>query len=120
MKSLVELHGGSVRAESPGLNQGATFTVTLPMTVLKRKSDDRHPIGYDGAGATIDVTLDRVRVLVIDDDRDSLDLIRRLLSGRKAEVLLASSAEEGLRLVDQEKPHVIISDIGMPTKTVWK
>ncbi len=116
VKSLVELHGGSIRAESPGLNQGATFTVTLPLTVLKRKSDERHPVGHDGAGSTIDVTLEGVRVLVIDDDRDSLDLVRRLLMGRKAEVLLASSAEEGLRMVDREKPDVIISDIGMPDK----
>jgi PAS domain S-box-containing protein len=116
VKSLVELHGGNVRAESTGLNQGATFTVTLPLTVLKQKSEDRHPIGHDGAPSMIDVTLDGVRVLVIDDDRDSLNLVERLLTDRKAEVLLALSAEEGLRLVDEEKPHVIVSDIGMPDK----
>ena len=116
VKSLVELHGGNIRAESPGLNQGATFTVTLPLTVLKQKSDDRHPGGRDGAESTIDVTLDGVRVLVIDDDHDALDVVRRLLMDRKADVLLASSAEEGLRLIDQEKPHVIVSDIGMPDK----
>jgi PAS domain S-box-containing protein len=116
VKSLVELHGGSVRADSAGLNQGATFTVILPLTVLKQKSQDRHPTGQDGTKSIIDVELDGVRVLVIDDDRDSLNLVQRLLTDRKAEVLLALSAEHGLRLVEQEKPHVIISDIGMPNK----
>ncbi len=116
VKSLVELHGGGVRAESPGLNQGAVFTVALPLTVLKQKLQDRHPVSHDGAGSTLGVTLDGVRVLVIDDDRDSLDLVGRLLTERKADVFLALSADEGLRLVDQEKPDVIISDIGMPDK----
>ncbi|MGE5208585.1 MAG: ATP-binding protein [Alphaproteobacteria bacterium] len=116
VKSLVELHGGNVRAESAGLDQGATFIVTLPFTVLKQKPEDRHPVGHDGAPSTIDVALDGVRVLVIDDDRDSLTLVQRLLTDRKAEVLLAVSADEGLRLVEQEKPHVIVSDIGMPNK----
>jgi CheY-like chemotaxis protein len=62
------------------------------------------------------VDLDGVRVLVVDDERDSLELVRRLLRDCKAEVMLASSADDGLRLVSENSPDVIVSDIGMPGK----
>ncbi len=120
VKNLVELHGGTVRAESVGSDQGTTFTVSLPLTALKQKEVDRHPSSHPPLGSTVEVALDGVRVLVVDDDRDSLNLVRRLLTDRRADVVLASSADEGLRLVEQERPHVIVSDIGMPDKDGWE
>jgi CheY-like chemotaxis protein len=60
--------------------------------------------------------LEGVRVLVVDDERDSLEWVHRLLKECKAKVTLATSAQDGLRLVSEEPPDVIVSDIGMPEK----
>jgi CheY-like chemotaxis protein len=62
------------------------------------------------------VDLDGVRVLVVDDERDSLEWVHRLLGDCKAQVILATSAADGLRLVNEQPPDVIVSDIGMPEK----
>ncbi|HEX4665073.1 MAG TPA: ATP-binding protein [Chthoniobacterales bacterium] len=117
VKNLVELHGGSVRVESAGLGCGSTFTVALPLAPLRPIDASRtHPQGGDQDGCAVGIELDGVRVLVVDDERDSLELVRRLLEECKADVVLASSAAEGLRLVREKRPDVIVSDIGMPEK----
>ena len=117
VKNLVELHGGSVRAESEGLGKGATFTVALPLLALRRGESTRtHPGAERSEVCPVNVELEGVRVLVVDDERDALEWVRRLLKECKAEVMLATSAEDGLRLVSEESPDVIVSDIGMPLK----
>ena len=117
VKNLVELHGGSVRAQSEGQGRGATFTIILPLGPLRQgDSARRHPGAAQETRCLVNVELDGVRVLVVDDERDSLELVRRLLKECKADVLLASSAEDGLRLVRENAPDVIVSDIGMPGK----
>jgi signal transduction histidine kinase len=86
VKQLVELHGGSVVAHSPGEGQGATFTVRLPVQVIHGKAGLDHATGEhqsDLRGAT-EVSLRGVRVLVVDDDRDARDLIKRLLTEHDA------------------------------------
>ncbi len=116
VKQLVEMHGGTVRAKSAGEGQGATFSVTLPISVvhplqpekLGTKPDD--PAEFDGDGGN----LGGVRVLVVDDEPDARRLIERVLAEGGAEVALASSAAEALELLDEFKPHVLVSDIGMP------
>jgi len=117
VKNLVELHGGNVRVESEGLGKGATFIVALPLVPpLRGQADGAHPRAEGLDGCAVDVELEGVRVLVVDDERDSLEWVHRLLKECKAEVRLATSAQDGLRLVNEEPPDVIVSDIGMPEK----
>jgi CheY-like chemotaxis protein len=117
VKTLVELHGGTIRVESEGLNRGAAFTVVLPLAPLRQRNGrETHPESSGRNGCDVGVELDGVRVLLVDDERDSLEWVRRLLRECKAEVMVASSADDGLRLVAAESPDVIVSDIGMPDK----
>jgi CheY-like chemotaxis protein len=117
VKNLTELHGGSVRAESEGLGKGATFTVSLPLVSVRQGSGPRvHPGADKSENCPVDVDLAGVRVLVVDDERDSLEFVRRLLKECKANVITAPSAAEGLQLIHAERPDVIVSDIGMPEK----
>jgi signal transduction histidine kinase/CheY-like chemotaxis protein len=117
VKQLVELHGGSVAAYSPGEGQGATFTVRLPVQVIHSSELDRDRLidnlRVDSRIAS-DVSLRGVRVLVVDDDRDARDLIHRLLSEHDADVQLAASAEEALEKIKSRRPDILLSDIGMP------
>jgi CheY-like chemotaxis protein/anti-sigma regulatory factor (Ser/Thr protein kinase) len=116
VKNLVELHGGTVSARSAGEGKGATFVVTLPLSAGVEAGSDRESQEVDPleevAFHTVD--LSGIRVVAVDDDADTRELIRRVLTGCAAEVLTANSAQEALRLVDAERPDLVISDIGMP------
>jgi hypothetical protein len=120
VKQLVELHGGTVRAKSPGVGKGATFTVMLPLTPVHHDpapvGERRHPRADVDASVFPEacVKLTGVRVLVVDDELDARSLVQRLLEDCEAVVLTAASAPEALSLLLQEKPDVLVSDIGMP------
>jgi PAS domain S-box-containing protein len=119
VKQLVELHGGTVRAKSPGEGLGSTFTVMLPITVLhpERPAPETprpKPREHAEASGKASSSLAGVRVLVLDDEPDARQLIRRVLSECEAEVALASSAAEALELIEHFRPDVIVSDVGMP------
>ena len=118
VKSLVELHGGSVTAHSPGEGQGTTVTVSLPLSVVHRQGLlDRRPPPEAPAAAPPAVTaaeLAGLVVLVVDDAADARALIKRVLEDCGAEVVTAGTAAEALALVEQRRPHVLVSDIGMP------
>jgi signal transduction histidine kinase/ActR/RegA family two-component response regulator len=118
VKQLVELHGGTVRADSPGEGRGATFTVELPLAVVHRNVYARerlHPkTSPAGASEFKVMDLSGVKVLVVDDEVDARDLMRRVLGDCDAQVLTAASADEALTIVERERPHVLVSDIGMP------
>jgi CheY-like chemotaxis protein len=119
VKHLVELHGGKVRVKSGGEGQGATFSVEIPVVAAKHEESDRaHPTaaGAESSKACERIALDRLKVLVVDDEPDARELLRRLLVECKAEVMVAESAEKGLEMVVRERPDVIISDIGMPDR----
>jgi PAS domain S-box-containing protein len=119
VKHLVELHGGTVRASSPGDGGGATFSVHLPLTVVYRGSNTetrRHPRAPD---VTMPVNfkapdLAGIKVLVVEDEADARELIQRVLTECGATVITVSKADEALRRVEQERPHLLLSDIGMP------
>jgi PAS domain S-box-containing protein len=119
VKQLVELHGGTIRAKSPGKNQGATFVAALPLTVLHPEVEPlpsrRHP-RVDAAPVVDEscLQLAGVRVLVVDDEPDARALLRRLFEECEAVVSLASSSEEALSILQTQLPDVLISDIGMP------
>jgi PAS domain S-box-containing protein len=120
VKQLVELHGGSVRVTSGGINLGATFTVALPLTVIHPapvpETERRHPGAARGVSVARDscVQIEGVRVLVVDDEPDARALISRFLEDCKAVVSTAASAEEAIQLLTTEIPDVLVSDIGMP------
>jgi signal transduction histidine kinase/ActR/RegA family two-component response regulator len=120
VKQLVELHGGSVQATSPGEGQGATFTVMLPLALKESDSDEQAvEHSFDDERTTTQCAqrnLEYMKVLVVDDEIDAQELVKRVLEECGANVLTASSADEALELVQTYKPNVVVSDIGMPGK----
>lgn len=120
VKQLVEMHGGTVRAKSPGEGQGATFAVSLPILVVHRHEPDGRKVRPKAPGPTElespDDALDGLRVLVVDDEPDARALIQRVLSGCRAEVRVAGSVAEALVVLARFRPHVLVSDIGMPNE----
>ncbi|MDB6165591.1 MAG: rpfC 5 [Lacunisphaera sp.] len=113
VKQLVELHAGTVRAESGGLGHGATFTISLPVSAAHVVHADPAPPASNPLLAA-ETDLEGIKVLTVDDDKDSLDVLRRILAGHNAVVCTASSAQEALGLFEAFAPDVILSDIGMP------
>jgi PAS domain S-box-containing protein len=117
VRHLVELHGGTVHARSAGINQGATFTVTLPISVVKEESlaESRvHPTVETRNNDTMVPRLDGLKVLVIDDEPDARALAQRLLQAQGAIVATAGSATDAYTCIRENRPDVIVSDIGMP------
>jgi PAS domain S-box-containing protein len=113
VKHLVEMHGGEVRAESLGLNQGATFTVSLPAAALRL---DPSPAGGISERLALPSAEDLggIKILVVDDDHDSLEVVKRILSIRNATVQTANTVAQALTLFRSFNPDAILSDIGMP------
>lgn len=118
-RQLVELHGGTLEAESAGEGMGATFTVRLPSIRADRRRTG--PLVSEVAHQPIVLgedferfPLDGLRVAVVDDEADAREMLLHVLSHCNAEVRTASSANEGLSLVREWKPDLLISDIGMP------
>jgi PAS domain S-box-containing protein len=119
VKQLVELHGGSVRAQSEGEGRGSTFVVSLPLAPVRVAPQQASPAAAGGrtAPAVADqdgVDLSGIKVLVVDDEPDALDLIKRVLAMRQATVITATNVADGLRVLQGERPDVLVSDIGMP------
>ena len=118
VKSLVELHGGTVAAASPGEGLGTTVTVRLPVNAVHRPAhaaeDELDPSAGPGEARVVAGELSGIRVLVVDDQADARILISRLLQDSGAEVQTAASADEALRLLADHRPDVLVSDIGMP------
>ena len=116
-KQLMDLHGGSIQAKSMGEGQGATFVVSLPLVILGKESrgaDRIHPTAAELSDPLPLPRLDGLRTLIVDDEVDALELIRRVLQNLGALVTTARSAEDALRLLETSQPDVLISDIGMP------
>ena len=107
VRRLVELHGGDITASSPGLGKGATFTVILPIVACSIDSATEQSFQQDN-------NLGDRKVLVVDDDDDSRNLICYILETKGAEVKAVRSAVEALSVIEQFKPNILISDIGMP------
>jgi signal transduction histidine kinase/ActR/RegA family two-component response regulator len=118
VKHLVELHGGSVHAVSAGEGQGATFTVCLPLTVVQRDGELGSRLHSRSTSRTSPLfrppDLSGIKVLVVDDQPDARDMIKRVLEDCEADVATAGSAAEALRAVEEGWPDVLVSDIGMP------
>ncbi|MBD1911825.1 MULTISPECIES: PAS domain S-box protein [unclassified Leptolyngbya] len=108
VRQLVEAHGGTITAHSPGEGLGATFTVCLPLLDTEVNSEPSNiPSGEEP-----DFT--GIRVLIVDDAPDSRELVAAFLTLYGAEVMAVNSAREVLASLETFKPHLLISDIGMP------
>jgi PAS domain S-box-containing protein len=119
VRHLVELHGGTVICDSPGEGAGAVFTVTLPLAPLQQPSStETEPRAEKPtekpAGMVVVSALGGLRVLVVDDDRETLESLAAVLSGAGAQARTASSASRALEILGHWLPDVIVSDIGMP------
>ena len=119
VRHLVELHNGSISAESPGIDQGATFTVSLPVLDAAETSGLEERTSTLARPETLDEppTLKGLRVLVVDDDRDARDLFTRSLEQYDARVTAVASAAEALAALARWKPDVLVSDIAMPEES---
>ena len=117
VKNLTELHGGSVRAKSAGLGMGSTFIIALPISVVRSLNGGeqrQHPATAIETAFVSSPDLGGIKVMVVDDDLDALELVRRVLEGCKARVTSCSSAAQCLEAVSDCRPDVLITDIGMP------
>lgn len=116
VRHLVELHGGTVRAESPGIGQGATFIVTLPLKpALKPTTPEQlSPTTTHEVAENCLPILEGLRVLVVDDEVDARELIQAMLQPLGVQVKAAASAIEALVALQTFQPDVLLSDIGMP------
>ncbi len=116
-RHLVELHGGTVQAQSRGAGQGATFIVQLPLAPRHGRTQTWQP-EFATAPATqpedTEPSLAGLRVLIVDDEADARELLCVILEQQEAEVISASSTREALSLLQHWRPEVLVSDIGMP------
>jgi CheY-like chemotaxis protein len=111
----VELHGGSVFAKSPGVGEGATFSIAIPVAAVTEQSFPRGEAEGPSQYRTVPA-LNGITVLIVDDDGDSRAIVTRTLEKAGATVSTADSADAALKLIDRNCPHVLVSDIGMPGK----
>jgi CheY-like chemotaxis protein len=117
VRHIVELHGGTVHAESAGPGQGATFTVKLPMMAIQPSIGSRkreHPLAERRSPLEPLSDLKGITVLAVDDEADALGLLRVVLETAGAKVTTASSALAALDLLESIHPDVVVADIGMP------
>ena len=117
VRHLVELHGGTVKAESDGQDQGTRFTVSLPMTVRKIENVTSVPLAVPPPAIIAPISDNRLhgkRILIVEDEPDTRDLFTQFLEQHGALVCQAASVHEALEHLDRELPDLLVSDIGMP------
>ncbi|MBD2094648.1 CHASE domain-containing protein [Trichocoleus sp. FACHB-591] len=117
VRHLVELHGGVVQAESLGEDQGATFRVKLPLITARLESISPEPASTTSSNLGVlepSIDLQGLRVLVVDDEPDAREFVATALEQCGASVIAAASATEALAAIQQQRPDVLVSDIGMP------
>jgi CheY-like chemotaxis protein len=109
-----------VRAASDGEGKGATFTVELPSAILRVPQDEDsriHPRSQARSASPLpEISLEGVRVLIVDDEADAAAMLRQLLERSRAEVAVVASVDQALELLEHDQYDVLVSDIGMPRR----
>ena len=116
VRHLVELHGGSISAESSGLGEGSVFTVELPLAEERRdpaRAEERREVERRRSRKG-SIRLDGVHVLLVEDDDDSRKLLGAILKRHGARVTATKSVAEALSVFPTDVPDLLVSDIGMP------
>ncbi len=116
---LAELHGGTVHAQSAGEGKGATFSVTLPLSIAPAESvpalfSEATPPSSGGEGSGRAPQLNGIRVMLVDDDRDGREALAEALEQYGAEIKSAASADEAMCSIEKFRPEVLLCDISMP------
>lgn len=121
VRHLVEIHGGNIHAYSGGEGKGATFTIKLPLLVLRdvgglttRGAERKHPTAWFEVPFECPPALEGLRVLVVDDEPDARQLLTTILERCKAEVTTVASAAEALKSIERLPVDILLSDIEMP------
>ena len=117
VRHLVELHGGTVSAESSGIGQGATFIVNLPMKAVYVEASTAEQLSSVGDIQGVNnyqPNLEGLWVLIVDDEADARHLLTMILRQYGAQVMAVSSASDALLALQEYRPHILVSDIGMP------
>lgn len=114
VRHLVEAHGGTVRADSPGEGLGTTFSIYLPLSAMRADNPERADHKRHRPAARSSESLRGVRVLAVDDNSDTRDLVEAVLNRCGAEVRSSDSAAGALDVLREWRPDVLLSDIGMP------
>jgi CheY-like chemotaxis protein len=118
VRHLVELHGGAVRVDSKGPGHGSTFTVRLPAMMCSSAQPEAaragEPAPQTARSATGEPDLSGVRVLLVDDEPDSRELMREVLERHRACVTAVGSVGEAIDALGEARPDVVVSDIAMP------
>jgi signal transduction histidine kinase/ActR/RegA family two-component response regulator len=117
VRHIVGLHGGTVTAHSDGLGKGSVFTIRLPLPVtaaIVETPERRHPTVASQAQNARMPRLDKISAVVVDDDPETREALLSLLTSLGARVKTAPTVESAIAVLDEAKPDVLISDIGMP------
>ncbi|MEG4144459.1 ATP-binding protein [Microcoleus sp. Pol12B5] len=120
VRQLVELHGGTVTVVSPGIGQGTTFTVKLPVMIIHLPPSAPEPLNslVEANGRfQASPTLEGLQILVVEDEADALELLSTILEKYGADVMAVASVKEALTIIEtasDRSPDVLVSDIGMP------
>ena len=115
VRELVQMHGGTVTAESAGEGRGASFTVRLPIIAPETPSAGHRAYDIDSTEQEIDSgKLHGLEILVVEDEPDTRDLIKRILERYGAIVSTSSNGLEALEMFEARRPSILVSDIGLP------
>jgi CheY-like chemotaxis protein len=115
VKQLVELHGGHVQVQSAGTGKGSRFTLSIPLTAApERRLEEVQQAEEDGAALLDGISLRGMKVLVVEDDGDTRELVQHLLEGQGAGVVTARTASEALDTLANTGADILVSDIGLP------